>query len=140
MHVTFSPQGLENRSTDNGNNGLTGGEIAGLVVGILGLLLTALTVFKGLECLKARRVSNATLWFLFGQLTTSLLVAYNGNTYHLCILDSSNRISDTDRFPLAHYHSHTYRLPFLHNVPRARCPRFYCTRVYPGAREPRTTS
>ncbi|KAF8241368.1 hypothetical protein K440DRAFT_302538 [Wilcoxina mikolae CBS 423.85] len=48
------PQELEKRST-SGNTGLTTGETAGLVVGILGLFLTALTVFKGWECWKSRK-------------------------------------------------------------------------------------
>jgi len=44
------------RSGDgNTNQGLTEGEIVGLVVGIIGILLTALTVFIGW---KSRRVSN----------------------------------------------------------------------------------
>jgi len=44
------------RSGDgNTNQGLTEGEIVGLVVGIIGILLTALTVFIGR---KSRRVSN----------------------------------------------------------------------------------
>ncbi|KAF8533683.1 hypothetical protein BDD12DRAFT_472887 [Trichophaea hybrida] len=37
-------QELEKRST-NGNGGLSGGEIGGLIVGIIGILLTALTVY-----------------------------------------------------------------------------------------------
>ncbi|KAF8541746.1 hypothetical protein BDD12DRAFT_803436 [Trichophaea hybrida] len=42
---------LEKRSS----GGLTGGETAALVVGIVGVVLTALTVFKGWECWKTRR-------------------------------------------------------------------------------------
>ncbi|KAF8241369.1 hypothetical protein K440DRAFT_665349 [Wilcoxina mikolae CBS 423.85] len=41
---TSIAQQLEKRST-NGNGGLTGGEIGGLVVGIIGIFLTALTVY-----------------------------------------------------------------------------------------------
>jgi hypothetical protein len=37
-------QELEKRST-NGNGGLSGGEIGGLIVGIIGIFLTALTVY-----------------------------------------------------------------------------------------------
>lgn len=50
-------QALDKRSTD-GSQGGSEGEIAGLVVGVIGVLLTALTVFKGWECWKLRRVSN----------------------------------------------------------------------------------
>jgi hypothetical protein len=52
-------QALEKRSiVGNGNSGLTRAEIGGLVVGIVGVFLTALTVlYKGWECWKLRIVS-----------------------------------------------------------------------------------
>jgi len=51
---------LDNGSTD-GNKSLSGGETAGLVVRIIGIFLTALSVFKGWECWKSRRkVRDAT--------------------------------------------------------------------------------
>jgi len=53
----YSSQVLEKRSTD-ANQSLTGGETAGLIVSILGLVLTALAVFKGWECWKSRKVSQ----------------------------------------------------------------------------------
>jgi hypothetical protein len=55
------------RSTDESGS-LGGGEIAGLVIGVTGVLLTALTVFKGWQCWKSRRVSSRS------QLTTLALI------------------------------------------------------------------
>jgi hypothetical protein len=60
VHGTPIPPVFEKRSI-NENQGLSGGETAGLVVGIIGLLLTALTVFKGWECWKSRKVSNSVI-------------------------------------------------------------------------------
>ncbi|KAF8533685.1 hypothetical protein BDD12DRAFT_913934 [Trichophaea hybrida] len=54
---TSISQELEKRST-NGNEGLTAGETAGLVVGILGLFLTALTVCW--KCWKYRKFKDQT--------------------------------------------------------------------------------
>ncbi|KAF8241490.1 hypothetical protein K440DRAFT_665302 [Wilcoxina mikolae CBS 423.85] len=47
-------QTLEKRST-GGNAGLSTGETAALVVGAIGVVLTALTVLKGWRCLKSRK-------------------------------------------------------------------------------------
>jgi len=47
-------QAFQKRST-NESGGLTSGETAGLVMGIIGVLLTAVTIFKGWECWKSRR-------------------------------------------------------------------------------------
>jgi hypothetical protein len=52
LHLVYGtpiPQAFEKRSASEGQ-GLSEGEIAGLVVGIIGLLLTALTVLKGWKC------------------------------------------------------------------------------------------
>jgi len=50
---------LGKRSSDgNGNESLSAGETASLVVGIIGVLLTGITVFKGLQCWRLRRVSG----------------------------------------------------------------------------------
>ncbi|KAF8241370.1 hypothetical protein K440DRAFT_682389 [Wilcoxina mikolae CBS 423.85] len=46
LYGTATAKTLDKRSTD-GNTGLSGGEIAGLVVGIVGVILTAMTVFIG---------------------------------------------------------------------------------------------
>jgi hypothetical protein len=58
---------ISRRSTDESGR-LGGGDIAGLVIGVTGVLLTALTVFKGWQCWKLRRVS------LRSQLTTLALI------------------------------------------------------------------
>jgi hypothetical protein len=46
LYGTATAKTLDKRST-NGNKGLSGGEIAGHVVGIVGVILTAMTVFIG---------------------------------------------------------------------------------------------
>ncbi|KAF8241491.1 hypothetical protein K440DRAFT_679127 [Wilcoxina mikolae CBS 423.85] len=48
-------QTLEKRSSNCGNAGLSPGETAGLVVGIIGVVLTALTVLKGWKCWQSRK-------------------------------------------------------------------------------------
>lgn len=45
---------MEKRSTDG--NGLGPEGIAGIVIGVIGLILSALAVLKGWECWKSRRV------------------------------------------------------------------------------------
>jgi hypothetical protein len=56
LYGTAVSHPLEKRSTAGGNN-LSGGEISGLVVGIIGVLVTAITGFKGWQCWKSRKVA-----------------------------------------------------------------------------------
>ncbi|KAF8541744.1 hypothetical protein BDD12DRAFT_908407 [Trichophaea hybrida] len=74
----ISPE-LEKRST-NGNGGLTTAETAGLVVGIIGLFLTALTVFKGWECWKSGKdQTNSTT---IGGSSPSSATTVSHHVYH----------------------------------------------------------
>ncbi|KAF8537816.1 hypothetical protein BDD12DRAFT_930185 [Trichophaea hybrida] len=56
LEMIYTSSKLEKRSTDGtGNTGLTKGETDALIVGIIGIVIAAVTMLKGWECWKSRR-------------------------------------------------------------------------------------